>query len=307
MTRSLTCISAALLLLSSCGDDTSGGTTADAAPMMRPCPSDGVPNAEGLSGACCYRQSNADRLDQPEFRISRLRLDGPGILGTTLVFNLLRESLNEELFNWLIRLDGASADGSVSITTGFGHRNEDSSFSFANGTAPEPGDPDRWNPGSANGTLTGETLTDAALEQLVTVPILKPDSTDLQLELPLQALVLTSMTMSEDRTCVGLYNGEYDTMQGTLYTFITLEDALIAMVDSPPIVATLCNLLAGSPAGGDRCGTAPRTEWDTPPNSLCDDSGCTEDPGDSSICTIDTCNAWRLSGGFAAHGVEIND
>jgi hypothetical protein len=258
-------------------------------------------------GACCYRQSNVDRQAAPEFRISRLRLDGPGILGTTLVFNLLRESLNEELFNWLIRMENASADGPVTITTGFGHRNADSSFTFADGTAPAPGDADRWNPGTATGTLTGETLTDAALEQLVSVPILKPDSTDLQLELPLQALVLTSMTMDDDRNCVGLYNGEYDTMQGRLYTFITLEDALIAMVDSPPIVATLCNLLAGSPAGGDRCGTAPRSEWDTPPNSLCDDMGCTEDPGDESICTMDTCNAWQLSGGFAAHGVEITD
>ena len=286
-----------------CGDDSGGGDMQDAAPPVAMCPSDGVPNAEGLSGPCCARRSNADQLGSPELRVTRLRLDGPGVLGTTIVYQALKDSLDQELFNWLLLIENAEMDGTVNITTGYGARNEDSTFSFASGNAPEPGDPNRWDPGMATATLSGDVITDSQLSGTVTVPILQEGSTEVQLELPLQGLVLDSMTLSEDRTCIGLYeSNDYDTMQGTLSTFITVADARIGMVEIPPIMSTLCNFIAGMGKCDD--GT-PQSEWTAPPDSLCSDSGCMADPGDGSVCEAEACNAWQLSGGFAAAGVDI--
>lgn len=309
-------VCAALSGLIACGDDDGGGTDSgtpgtdgggeDAGETMvdpPECPSgDNIPDEEGLMGACCYRVSNADRLANPEFRVSALRITEPTSLSSALVRGALNDAIDEERFNWLIRVGGAEMDGAITVETGYGERNMDATFAFTMGGAPAPGDPDRWNPLTADATLAGETITADALSGAFTVPIFEDDLETLSLELPLQAFELQMANMSEDRSCIGLRDGRvYQTSEGTIRTYITIADAMAGRVVIPPIDTTLCNFVAGMAASSDPCTDTPRADWPVPPNALCEDGVCTE------TCDVADCNAWRIAGGFGAHGVEIAD
>ncbi|MEM9067018.1 MAG: hypothetical protein AAGE52_00890 [Myxococcota bacterium] len=286
------------------GTDAGGGGLCEAEPASNPatCPSGAaIPDEDGLMGACCARVSNADRTAAPEFRISALRIQEPATLSASLVRSALAAALDEERFNWLIRLEGAEADGPVTITTGFGQRNADATFAFTDGTAPAPGDPNRWNAMSVEGTLAGEEITAPPIADTFTVPILEDDGVAVVLELPLRAFTVSCTVMSEDRTCIGLRDGNvYRTGAGNLTTYVTIEDAMMGRVAIPPIDTTLCNFVAGMASNEGLCTDVPQADWPTPPNAVCTGGTC------SDTCDVASeCNAWRISGGFAAHGVEI--
>ncbi len=296
----------ALPALASCGDDDnpdpdmgSDMTTGMDMAVSAECPSGmAIPDEDGLMGACCYRESNESRQDAPEFRISSLRIMEPPALSASLVRSALNAALDEERFNWLIRVGIAGTD--ATIETGFGSRESGPTYSFASGSAPGPGDVNRWDPVTVSGTLAGETVTAPALTDTFTVPILEDDGVAVVLELPLQAFELVNATFSASRSCIGIRSGSvYVTSDGSLKTYITVADAMTGRVELPPIDTTLCNFIAGMASNTEPCTDTPQADWPSPPNAVCTGGVC------SDTCT-DDCNAWRITGGFAAHGIEIN-
>jgi len=300
-----------------CGDDdsgssvdagpvgeTDGGEGSDAGPVMAgDCPSgEAIPDVEGLMGPCCARVSNADRMDMPELRVSALTLTQPGSLGNPIVRGVLNGAIDEERFNWLMR--ATVSGGEVTVETGYGQRQSDATFSFVEGGAPSPGDPDRWNPVSLDGTLTGETIEVPPLPAAFSVPIFEEDATTLIIELPLNQFQVEMATLSEDRTCIGLRSAtgrSYDTSQGVISTYVTVADAMEGRVEVSPFDTSLCRFIAGLGNGETPCTEEPLDSWMFPPDATCDDDGaCNTD------CSGETCNAWLVRGNFSAHGVEIN-
>ncbi len=75
--------------------------------------------------------TNSDRTTAPEYRVNALRILEPASLSGALFRGAFQQALDEERFNWLIRLEGAGADGDVTVTTGFGARNADATFAFS--------------------------------------------------------------------------------------------------------------------------------------------------------------------------------
>jgi hypothetical protein len=320
----------ALMLAASCGDDSSmpmdGGSDTGTSSL---CP---VPGEQ--MGACCYRESNAANPDTPMMRVAGVEIATPPSLATIVVTSLLVAALDDELFNWLISTEISGTD--ATITTGYGVKNADGTFSFTMGTAPGPGDPNRWDPVTITGSIAGETVSAPELNQTLTVPVLDEDGTTVTLELPLRNMSITMATLSEDRSTIGsrLPGGRWTSDQGQLQAYITVEDADAGILDVPDamIYQSLCTFIANMPAEGGDCaaptdcttgydcveGTCTRPancvdvaqsedEWASKPDSLCDTSGCTQDPGDGSVCDPGTtCNAWFISAGFAAQGVTIN-
>lgn len=302
--------------LAGCGNDGNGtpgedGGTTDTG-VTDPCEDlrEVAPDPEGLMGPCCYRKSNADDLANPEFRIAGVDLQTPPSIGNPVVAVALAEPIDEEIFNWLLRIEGAGADGDVMITTGYGLRNPDATFRFADGDAPtaDGGDPARWDPVNEPGTLEGETVTSQPASETIVLPVFDEAGETVQIELPLKSLELEMANMSEQRSCIGeRARTSFDTSQGFVRTFITVEDAKAGRIEIPGFMNTLCNLIAGrgASAEGD-CDSVDRSEWMYTPDSLCEGITCTEDPGDGSVCDPMTdCNAWLVTGGFAAQGVEI--
>ncbi|MBX3250467.1 MAG: hypothetical protein KF901_25045 [Myxococcales bacterium] len=311
------CLAVAGLGLGGCGDDDDtvpvdgggetdagmdGGETPEGCPPPTAAPNCG--DMGGQMGACCYRASNATRQDAPEYRMAQLRLSEPRSLSNAIILNILNQAIEEERFNWLIRVTGADADGAVTITTGFGRGNADGTFTFADGDAPGPEDPNRWDPQMLEGTLTGETVTTGSLNEVFAVPVLNTDGTEVILELPLRGFRVIGATMSEERSCIGNRSGNaYCSRDGTVETFIAVEDA-DGIVNQPPVVARLCWLLSGDLGAGEvECASRPRSEWTIPPNALCDGGNCTTGACDP----LTDCNAWRVVGGFSAHGVNITE
>ena len=293
-----------------CGDDGAGpsdaGThdggsdaaaTTDAGPIV--CmPPMLAPMPETMFGPCCARASNAERLDAPELRLAALVLTSPASVDNVLVEALLREHLDAERLNWLLSL---SITGStVTLTTGSGTRHEDGTFSFVMGTAPGPGDPDRWNPLTATGTIEGETFSTMRIPGTLTVPIHSEDRTRLYAELPLRDATLAMATLSESRTCIGFRAPRaYGTGDGRLEGFMTVEDAKVVRLTTDTLMDSFCNVLRAQIGAADNCET-PQSEWSVPPDSTCDETRCT-----IGGCTPDTCNAWHMTAEIAAHGVEI--
>ena len=332
-----------------CGDDDGGGTdagTGDAGAPMVNCP-EAAPERESMMGACCYRVSNADRSDAPEFRVTGLRLTSPSTLGNPLVLGALAGFLDAELFNWLIAMDVTGTD--VTIQTGYGERAADGTFAFVDGTAPMPGDVNRWNPIETAGAITGEAVTTDRLPGTFSLPIF--DSTGgLNLELPLNTFQVESATMSEDRSCIGNRRASsYNTGDGTVSTFITVEGAMGVDVqlgcddagENCAVDASLCMFTAGMSSLEGNCDGQPRSMpatggdcsgdpdpcaamggecvngdtckmWPVPPDSLCDESGCQQNAeGMTDVCDpLDGdagCNAWAVGAQFSAHAVEISN
>ena len=303
------------LLGAGCGDDATVGdagprpdamvdaVTTDTGPLPTSCPSgDAIPDREGFMGPCCYRKSNAGDLANPELRLAGVSITSPTSLGNPIISAALAAALDEERFNWLIKIAGADADGEVTIDTGFGFRDPGPTYRFANNDAPAAGgDPARWNPLMAMATITGESISAPPLMGSFTVPIIEEDGTSVVLELPLQNLSLQMLTLSEDRSCVGVRRPtSYSTMDGSLTTYITVADSLVGRVMLPPIDTSLCNVIAGQPTEPMRCETEPQEMWAVPPDSMCLGGTCT-----AGACAVAECNAWQIVGGFAAHGVEI--
>lgn len=264
------------------------------------CPSD-APDRSQMCGACCWRQSNADRLDRPELRMSGLRPTAPATLSSAIVRGLFQGAIDEERFNWLFR---ATVSGSsVSLEMGHGFRNPDGTFRFASGEAPPPGDAARWDPVVATGTIVDERMALADPEGTVTLPILDEEGAPM-VELPLRRLGVDRMAMTHGRTCVGERRASsYGTDAGHFSAYVTVAEAeAIPLEVGSTLSTTLCGLLAGLSSDPSGCDAAPQTDWPVPPDSLCDAAGCR-----LGTCAGATCNAWQVTGELAAHGVEIVD
>ncbi len=282
---------------------TDGSTLVDCAPLRAV-----APNPEGIQDApCCYRKDNSADPANAELRLTSLQLTRPSSLAEGIVRGVLQGAFDKETFNWLIALQ-AGEGGATMVRTGYGVRADDGTFRFAEGDAPSPGDATRWDPISVEATFMGETFSTAALDRVLTVPILTDDGMGVQLELPLLGLELQSVTLSEGRSCIGRYASSlWDGSQASIRAFVRMEDAKQGevMLGGSPI--SLCNVLAGRTFAMDNCEND-RPMWGSKPDALCDDTGCRVDPGDGSVCDPDTsCNAWLLEGGAAAHGVEITN
>lgn len=305
----------AIMGLVGCGDDdgtdptpgTDAGMnmmTDSGPPAAVDCNLDSIPDSDGRMGACCFRKENGADSDSPEFRISALALTSPATLANQLVGAVLNGAINEERFNWLIRvgIDGTTAN----IQTGYGAREDDASFSFTmDGAPPAGGDPARWNPINIAASIDGEAISADPQTGSFAVPVLNDDG-GLLLELPLNALQVEMATMSAERSCIGGVtrrrdNFTFDTTQGVLNTYILVEDTVDSRLEAPPINSRLCNFI-GRVEGDEPCTDTPRSEWDVPPDALCEDGACSD-----SCDPMTDCNAWHITGGFAAHGVEIAD
>lgn len=306
-----------------CGDDDSSGTTdsgtpptdgpAGDAPVMVSCPMTAPDMGAGMMGACCYRESNASRTDAPEFRIAALNIESPASLSSAIINGALKSYLDAELFNWLVDVTGADADGEVTVKTGYGQRNADGTFVFCETGVAAPCDPAAWAPASVMGNIMGETLTSPPANAVVTVPIFSSeDPTMVTLELPLYSLELTNAALTEMRSCIGTRRAtSYATTDGALRTFIRVEDAKMGHVEIGTTINTsLCMLIAGMSTVMGDCDTIDQATWMVKPDSLCDMTGsCTANtPGMTDACDPNTtCNAWLVTGEFAAHGVQIVD
>ena len=316
---SLVALALAGACLVGCGDDdvgpVDGGGGTDLGPVMAVCPAT-APAPMNQMGACCSRMSNSGRLDAPELRLAALRLTQPsGTLSGAVLRGLLNKSFDAERFNWLIQLSGApTGDGPVMVKTGYGERAMDGTFAFTMGSAPMPGDVNRWNPITVTGALTGNSLSTPAYvgSGPLTIPVFDETNPDLLVvELPVFGLTLVDAPLTEGRSCVGLRTAtNYDTgAGGELSAFIRVEDAKARMVTVPPTLnATLCAVIAGSLTDAAYCDAA-QAMWATKPNSLCTATGCVANAtGMMDQCDPSTtCNGWELRGEFAGQGVEITN
>jgi hypothetical protein len=282
-------------------------------PATVECPTTGAPAPEEFDGTCCYRTSNAEatRNAAPELKLNYLEIVAPvgSPLETRTLRAVLNEAMQEETFNWLVRVDGADADGPVTITTGFGRRQTDGTYQFSNGMAPDMA---TWCPVTLEGTLTGETVTTGALDGAIVVPVFDElDPTMLQVELTLRQLTIEQSTWGEDRSCIGWFVRTLSYVpQGTLSAFIEVEPSREAMINVGTVSTTVCGAVAGSlndPTGA-YC-DQPQSEWQTPPDSLCDATGCQANSDCmSDVCDpLTNCNAWHLVAHFAAAGVDITN
>lgn len=306
-------VSSFALALAGCPSDPPAGNDAgpvstEDAPMtmgMQRCPTTGVPAPEEQMLPCCYRHSQADQQEAPEMRLRFLQIDEPAMspLASTAVEGVLNNGLQEETFNWLFRTTGADGDGPIEITTGFGVRNADGTYTLGSGEYP---------PLVLPGMLAGETAsTDTVLGPL-DIPVFDETGEVLQLVLRLRSVRVIEANLTDSRNCIGARRGNAFTTDASLEGYVTVADAREGMINVPPIMSTLCSVIAGelsTPAGMMPMCDRPQTEWTAQPDSLCDADGCETNPaGSTSVCDpATTCNAWRLLAQFAAVGIDIQE
>lgn len=312
-----------MLTATGCGDDggNSGGNDGsvekdtsftEETSVQVDCPEDAPDMGAGLMGPCCYRKEQGADADRVDLRLSALDIQTPASLSNNVVQGIVSNAFKQETFSWLLTVEGARSGGAVSVTTGFADRNEDGSFSYAVDNAPveDGGAADRWNPAEFSGEINGEVVT-GSYDGGIILPLggrdlPETDMNETVLELPLQGIELTNVELSSNRSCVGTYSrsGGYDVESGAFQTFVRVEAASEGTITALGELS-LCNFI-GNIQGTGNCEEVARAQWDNPPNALCNDQGCTADPGDGSVCdTQSDCNAWVMRAKFAAMGVEV--
>ena len=290
-----------------------GDIGVDAGPMTdsgprRLCPTDGVPNADELMGPCCWRDDQSTQHDAPELRLNYLEITEPtgSPLASATLRTVLNRSMQDESFNWLMRFEGADADGAVNVLTGFGRRNMDGTYNFSDGTGM---DMPSWCPAQIPGALTGERVTSDEIPGTLTIPVFNDAGTMLQVELALRSLSIVEANWTEGRACIGAKSNRplLYTTGATLSAYIEVEGSRTQMIDVPPVVTTVCAAIAGALDLASYCEDNAQGDWTIPPDSLCDAAGCTQNAdGMTDVCDpATTCNAWHLVAGFAAAGVDI--
>ncbi len=279
-------------------------TERDAGVAQDNCPSgDNIRRASELSGPCCARVSNADRLGAPEFRLTELSVASPPVLSMQLIVDVVRSFIDEERMVLVMDVD-AETEADVAVRLGHAELDANDHFAFVEGVAPtDSGDSERWNAVTVRGTIADETLRTTPAEQTVFIPAFNADGS-LSFELPLREFEIVEMSMTEDRTCVGTRESRfaYSTESAVLRTYITVEDSVgRQLVVGPLINVDFCAMLAGFPLNFPQlCTDIDRSEWMSPPDALCDEAGCRLD-----CDPMTDCNAWAMNAGFSAHGVEI--
>lgn len=284
-----------------------GGPAEDTGSAMSPCPTQvsppvtPIPDPTNQNGACCYRQSQAMNQAAPEYRLRYIDITQPATspLSSPTVDGLLNVALGAETFNWLVRATGATMDGPVQITTGYGTRDA-TSGTYAFGTTMYP-------PQMLMGTLAGDTVsTTASVGTTLEIPIFDPTGTTLQLVLNLRDVRISTAPLSDSRSCIGAHTvGPRFSTPGQLDGYLEVATARTGMINVPPINSTLCSVVAGS-LTAPLC-DMPQAMWTAKPDSLCNATSCTPNPeGSTSVCDPNsTCNAWHLVANFAAQGINI--
>lgn len=286
------------------------GTRPD--PSAVSCPTEATPAPDEQMGSCCWRNSNAGQLGTPELRLSYIDIVGPAgsPLSSGTVRRVLNEAVQEETFNWLIRTEGADADGDVTITTGFGRRTADGTYEFSQGSGGAEGDPDAWCPVTIPASLAGETVTSNPIDGSITVPIFDEAGVEVQVELTLRNVAIETATFGEDRSCVGWQVSRPFTYhpEGLLTGYVEVEPSRTGTINTPGVMTTVCSALAGS-LSLTYCEDTPQAEWAIKPDALCDASGCQANTacGDDVCDPATECNAWRFVAHFAANGVDITN
>ncbi|MCA9582920.1 MAG: hypothetical protein KC416_14070, partial [Myxococcales bacterium] len=125
----LPCVALSLFAFG-CDDEptTDGGTMDGGTGGGGMCPAQ-APDRDGLMAPCCFRESNEDKLATPGFRLTSMAISKPTSLANPIIAPIIQGALDGETFNWLVQLGGADADGDITLRTGFGIRNADTSFS----------------------------------------------------------------------------------------------------------------------------------------------------------------------------------
>lgn len=323
MTRSIGVVSMMALAATLAGCDGDGGEDAgtDSGPPVdagefSACPTSMVPAPEELMGACCWRSSNEDQLDMAELRITYLNITAPEAspLSTMTVGRVLNESLQEERFNWLFRVE-SMGDGPVTITTGYGRRNDaDGTYEFSQGMG--SGDPAEWCPIQLMGDIAGEEVNTTPVDGAITVPVFDETGMNLQIELQLLNISIENSTFSENRTCIGSKSARPYTYEpaATLVGYVDVATARTQDLMVGTINASVCAVLAGSIDDPMYC-DMDQSMWISQPDSFCDASGCTRNtPGMTDVCDPANgdpmsggCNAWQFVAEFAAAGVDITN
>lgn len=291
------------------------------------CPDDDtVPAPAEQMGSCCWRYNNEpDQHDTPEFRLTYIEIVGPpgSPLSSRTVRTVLNEAVQEEGFNWLIRVEDAGADGPVNIVTGFGRRQPDGTYQFSEGSAssnPVTGDPDsdEWCPVEVPATLTGDVITSDPIDGSITVPVFNEEETEVQIELTLRNIAVEQGTWGEDRSCIGWNVSRPLTYapQAVLSGYVEVEPSRTQVIMTTGVETNVCAALAGA-LSLTYCEDNPQSEWAIQPDSYCDATGCTanEECAEPTVCNPDGgdagglpgCNAWRFVAQFAAAGVDITN
>jgi hypothetical protein len=262
----------------SCGDD--DNTT----------PDDGGHDARDDAGADtsehCPPTAIAGGIS--EMRLRQLNITSPTTMVNVVLQGLITDSLERELFVWLLRFDGLES-GTVHLETGSGQKVPGTTCTYEFLRSAFPPDSMTMTETGLDFELSGPPI--ARLD----VPMWSegtayPDPP--LLTLPLRELDISG-TFSADHLFVGSYDavGDLWTDGGLLQGKITVDDAKATVIDL--LGMTLCGLIseargvASDPT--DDCQGDPTT-WPNAPDT-----------------TVDGQPAYNLSGTIAASPVYIND
>lgn len=252
---------------------------------------------QALMLPCCFSRSNADRRDHPQLKLVDFDNTLPIAFTDPAVAYGFTQALRLDALMVGFAIEGASADGPITFTLGALERRTDGEstwYAWPTGDAPGPGDPTRWDPRTASGTIAGDRISSDPLLVDVVAPVHDTDGTT-PVELHLTRLALEDVALTDERSCVGAYDSTglgRILGSGRITGYLPVEPARIGRL--PVVGITPCELL-----GGGSC-DEPQASWPNPPDSLCDESGCL-----MGECTPDTCNAWRFEARIGAAGVDI--
>lgn len=266
----------------------------------------------------CYRATRCDMMPfcparvvnpamHPRFVMTKIDIQTPVSLGSAgAVGGILNGAIGDGAFFWGIDLDLGTMrmrTGSLGMTTAaVGTGFLESNFTFVTGAAPT-GDggalANRWDPITANVTLTGESFT-SEITPLITIPVFGTDAARMLLaELPLRNARMRDVQMGSNRNCVGLARGDFNSCLARLWNTSAgamgampygILEADLAVEDTRNVpVASLGNNLCFFVAGTD-C-TMPMTAWAHPPDAMINGSA--------------TPNAWHVVANFSAVSAHI--
>ena len=231
--------------LAACDDSDGDGDADSDADTDADSDADGDGDADADSdadGDGDWRCSQGD-VDNPVFRLTALQISAPAALSSPLLQAILNDSIDVFGFIWLVELDLTAG----TLTTGSGTAD----------AVPPTNDTEFCNlhfnpdyaPATANIAVDGDTFDSDGLIETLTIPIYSDGA--VLLELPMQQVEITGVTMNADHTLVGTpnaapgsdaYAADWNTA-GTLNGWIGFEAA--EAVDIEDLGRTLCTLLCG--------------------------------------------------------------
>ena len=267
----------------SCGDDDDTNPTDDGGADIRD------DSGGGDTGENCT--SPTFPSGTVEMRLRRLSVTSPPAMDNVVLQQLITDSMDRELFIWLLRFTGVGS-GELTLQTGSGEKVPSTTCTYRY-LAPT------YPPDEMTMTESGSAfeLSGTAIPQL-DVPMWSegtafPDPP--LLTLPLRELDISG-TFSADHLTIGTYDAvaEEWTDGGLLVGKITVNDAKATVIED--LDMTLCGLIANeSNAAGpsDDC-TGDPTTWTNPP--------------DTTVVTgTGTEPAYNLTGTISASAVYVNE